>query len=793
MTDPHPLPPTDSPSPQEMVARLRADQRRRWTGGERVLAETYRDRLPTLGANREAFLELVISEWLLREELGETPLLDEYVRRFPEFEHELRRQLEMHRAGGKPVVTAAPPPARPDEPEAVGRYRLQTKVGAGAFGTVYRAHDPELDRDVALKLLKPSALGSVKAVERFRREARAAARMLHPNIVPVHDAGQHGAQFYIASAFIAGQPLADLIPEGGMEPGRAVRLVLQLLDALAYAHSQNVLHRDVKPGNILVDDREHVYLTDFGLAGWVEPEQTRVTQLGAVIGTPSYMAPEQAAGDTANVGPAADAYSAGVVLYELLTGQVPFSGPIAVVLHNVLNTEPEPISSMRPGIDPKLEAICAKAMAKRSAERYPDAAAFAAAARQWQDRPSTLVAAPAPGPVREALPSTPTVSYQPGVAVAETVDAGSITYLGPRASPTTLDVRHRNRLRWGLVAVGVVGLLALAAGVIVVGIPRDTGPVRPDAERRTDPELPWSPGPTRVLPVPGPERWVAASTAVSPDGTRVVAGCGDGGVRVWDLRTGKMEWTLSGHPETVWAVAVSPDGRYALSGGQHHGAGRDYAIRLWDLTTGREVRQLVGHTGIVSGVAFVDNRRAVSSSWDAAVRVWDVETGKELGSWKQDVAILGIVPVPDGKQAVLARHDGVVRVISLANGEQVKHLGKHDGLAEGLAISPDGSLAASGGEDETILVWDLRQGEQVCQLRGHESLVRSLAFLPDGRRLLSASHDKTVRLWDVSRREEVMRFEEHQDRVSAVSVSPAGDFAVSGGFDGNVRVWNLPK
>src|SRR5262249_18724128 len=155
-------------------------------------------------------------------------------------------------------------------------------IGAGAFGTVYRAHDPQLDREVALKLLKPSALGSATAVERFRREAKAAARMLHPNIVPVHDAGQHGSQSYIASAFIAGRPLSDLTPKGGMDPGRAVRLVLQLLDALTYAHGQSVLHRDVKPGNILVTDRDHLYLTDFGVAGWVDPEKTRVTQLGTV-------------------------------------------------------------------------------------------------------------------------------------------------------------------------------------------------------------------------------------------------------------------------------------------------------------------------------------------------------------------------------------------------------------------------------------------------------------------------------------------------------------------------------
>ena len=324
------------------------------------------------------------------------------------------RQIKCKKCGTSFTATStidgtapSPSPKGSVLPKSIGRYQVRSKLGSGAFGTVYRAYDTQLDREVALKLLKPETLSSPQAVERFQREARAAARLTHPHIVPVFDAGKQGNSHFIASAFIPGRTLADAIPKSGMPARQAVALVIQLADALDYAHEQRVLHRDVKPCNIMLDARDHLYLMDFGLAGWLGDERTRLTCEGALMGTPAFMAPEQASGDLKQIGPAVDQYSAGVVLYQLLTGRLPFEGPVAVVIYHVLNTVPPPPSQHRTDLDPRLAAICLKAMAKRPGDRYPGAAAFAAALREWLGVAPAPSAGPrpAPDPLAATLPT----------------------------------------------------------------------------------------------------------------------------------------------------------------------------------------------------------------------------------------------------------------------------------------------------------------------------------------------------------------------------------------------------
>ncbi|MBT6485303.1 MAG: protein kinase [Planctomycetaceae bacterium] len=265
----------------------------------------------------------------------------------------------------------------------LGRFQIKSRLGAGAFGEVFRAHDPQLDRDIALKVPHAAVLQNAKVAKRFLIEARATARLTHPNIVPVFDAGQDAGHHYIASAFIEGKTLDDALTET-FDFRKAARIVMKLAGALAYAHEQGIVHRDIKPANIMLDEKGEPHLMDFGLAR-LETGTENLTHDGAILGTPAYMPPEQAAGDLEKVSAASDQYSLGVTLYEILCGERPFSGPPEIVIFNVINQEPPSPRSIKESIPRDLETICMKAMAKEQSARYENGNALAEDLRRWLD------------------------------------------------------------------------------------------------------------------------------------------------------------------------------------------------------------------------------------------------------------------------------------------------------------------------------------------------------------------------------------------------------------------------
>lgn len=265
------------------------------------------------------------------------------------------------------------------------RFRILGVLGEGAKATVYRAHDPLLDRDVALKVPRPGTVKTPKAAARFLAEAKALARLRHPRIVPVFEAGQAGGVSYIALALVEGQTLADVLADGAVEPRRGADIVRGLAEALAYAHSQGVVHRDVKPANIRVDAQGDVYLMDFGIAYLPDSGEMPVPP-GVILGTPAYVAPEQAKGGQPDVLPASDQYSLGAVLYELLCGRPPFSGPPSYVLFHTIHQEPPSPRTIDSQIPRALASICLKALAKQPEDRYASCQEFADDLRRWLNR-----------------------------------------------------------------------------------------------------------------------------------------------------------------------------------------------------------------------------------------------------------------------------------------------------------------------------------------------------------------------------------------------------------------------
>jgi serine/threonine protein kinase len=276
-------------------------------------------------------------------------------------------------------------------PRPFGEYELLAEIARGGMGVVYKARQKGLDRLVALKMILTGPHAATRTdLERFVREARAAAALDHPNIVPVYDNGVQDGHAFFTMALIDGTSLQQRVQkEGPPEPREAVRLMRAVADALAYAHGQGILHRDLKPHNILVDRQGRPRVADFGLARRTQEAQG-LTRTGDVLGTPHYMAPEQARGQVALLGPPADVYGLGGILYYLLTGRPPFTGETAVsILCSVMEQAPRPPREIRGEVPPELEAICLKCLEKDLANRYPSAAALSEALAEWEARQGT--------------------------------------------------------------------------------------------------------------------------------------------------------------------------------------------------------------------------------------------------------------------------------------------------------------------------------------------------------------------------------------------------------------------
>jgi hypothetical protein len=287
------------------------------------------------------------------------------------------------RSTDKPSIpTAAYIDVSAEMPTAVGRFELRRILGSGAFGKVYRAFDPQLGREVALKLPLEDSVKTDDERRQFLKEARSAATINHPNVCQIHEVGEHGGRPYIVMALVPGQSLADLLKsrKKPFPEKQSALIVRKIASALAAAHSKGIVHRDLKPANVMFDqERKDIVVMDFGLARGPRLTDARATQSGVIKGTPAYMSPEQARGESKAVGPAADVFSLGIILYELLTGTKPYQGTALEVIGQILHVDPEAPSKRRPDIDPRLEAICLKAMAKDPAARFASMKEFATA------------------------------------------------------------------------------------------------------------------------------------------------------------------------------------------------------------------------------------------------------------------------------------------------------------------------------------------------------------------------------------------------------------------------------
>ncbi len=398
---------------ETLVQMACVDMERSWQSGTPRHVEDYLARIPDLGAAKQVVTPLILGEYEARRMSNEPLAMDEIERRFPGHVERARALIDQacdsraaaadsdaprnpgrhtqasidtsrigdQRDTGR--MSAADPASLPSE---FGRYRILRQLGAGAMGAVYLAHDSQLDRKVALKT--PSLQdrnAPEEMIERFYREARSAATLRHANICPVYDVGQIDGTHYIAMAYIDGRPLSDFTQrENSVPPRAAASIARKLALALDEAHRHGVIHRDLKPANIMIDLRREPVVMDFGLARRsAAAEQAQITQSGMILGTPAYMSTEQLEGNPDRIGPASDQYSLGVILYEMLAGQLPFRGSMTAVVAQIMTESPQPPSELRDGIDRELEAICLKMMAKSASDRYETMKGVADALTTW--------------------------------------------------------------------------------------------------------------------------------------------------------------------------------------------------------------------------------------------------------------------------------------------------------------------------------------------------------------------------------------------------------------------------
>lgn len=420
-------------SAAELGAVLRVDQRLRWRRGERRPAEAYLDQFPEARAAPDQAVDLIFNEFLLREQLNERPDPEEYLCRFPAHASVLKAQIELHQAfnsvasaaglEGYVVRLSAPTEPAADTgrkagadpapwplPRDFGRYRVEALLGRGGMATVYLAEDRELSRPVALKVPHFGATAEAALVERFAREAGIAATFNHPHLCPVYDVGQSEGVHYLTMPVIRGEPLSARLQREGRLPQRlAAQLAFLIARAVHVAHAAGVIHRDLKPSNVMLTEDGAPIVMDFGLARHVTTRDVRLTASGVLVGTPAYMAPEQIGAEASSLNPACDVYSLGVMLYEMLTGRLPFRGAIHEVLKQVLVQEPEPPSRLQADLDPRLEAICLKAMSKNPRDRFASVDALAGALDAYllapDGVPGRTEQLPRPAPTRTGLHS----------------------------------------------------------------------------------------------------------------------------------------------------------------------------------------------------------------------------------------------------------------------------------------------------------------------------------------------------------------------------------------------------
>ncbi len=772
----------------------------------------------------------------------------------------------------------------------IGPYKLLQQIGEGGMGAVFMAEQNRpVQRKVALKLIKPG-MDSRQIIARFEAERQALAMMDHVNIARVLDAGATDTgRPYFVMELVHGVPITKYCDDNRLTPRERLELFVPVCQAIQHAHQKGIIHRDVKPSNVMItlyDGKPAPKVIDFGVAKATEQkltERTLFTQYGAMVGTLEYMSPEQAEMSALGVDTRCDIYSLGVLLYELLTGSTPltrkrFKDAAYGEILRIIKEEEPPKPSTRISTlgqaaatvsanrrsDPKklgqivrgeLDWIVMKCLEKDRNRRYDTANGLAADVQRYLGDEPVQACPPSAWyrfrkfarRNRAALATTAAVALAMLGAVAILATSTILIAGEKRATENALNAatHAKGELQDTLESArrdAYFHRIALAHGELSVNNPRRALELLGECpEDLRQWEWDYLMRLCRVEPVVLQDTTGVNSIAFSPDGEFLASAGGDGKVKVWNSKTGKVVQTLPAHTGFASSVAFHPDGKHLASVGVDkqvkvwdwttgdqvfaapcdgvHAVGTAYAaafsplddrqlaagsdgdVKVWDWRNGQLLRTFAGHERHRISVAFSrDGRRLASGNWVGSVKLWDAEAGGEpLCTFPETRAALHPVSAlafnQDGERLATASFGRRLDLWDTTTGGRVCTIPQPGALVQCVAFSPDGRRLASAGEDKTVHIWDAtpgHEGREVLSLRGHTGACGCLAFSPDGRRLASASTDGTIRVWDATsdhEGQETLTLR-HSDEIWSLAVSPDGQKIVSAGWAMPPKVWD---
>jgi serine/threonine protein kinase len=843
-------------SPEARLRHACAELAQRLRAGQSADAEQYLQAFPELDPS--SAVELIYTEVVVREEMGEELRLEDWLNRFPQWGEPLGRLLRIHWAmrpqaaasAGVSVGPTAVQTARPNDGMSPHGYEIIEELGRGGMGVVYRARQTALNREVALKMILAGPYASQERRARFLNEARTVAKLDHPNIVKIFDVGSHQDYPFLALEYVAGVPLDRLLKDGPLSAVDAAWFAVLMSEAIGYAHREGVIHRDLKPSNVLL---RHIrdagaqesadspgplltysasfapVITDFGLAKDLTPEgkeapdqsTTRrfsaVTATGVLVGTPSYMAPEQTLG-TAVVGPPVDIHAVGVILYEMLTGRPPFQGStIPDTLEQIRTQEPVTPVRLQPGVPVDLATICLKCLEKEPARRYASAQDLADDLRRFL-RHEPIVAKP----VGWAERFGKWTRRNPGVAallggllLLAAVYIVTVTLLWQSAESarelTSLALQREQTARNEEVEQRKQKETELSLKNLALAELHWSRDEMSQA-RRCLGEIPIGHRDSRWRYV---DRlcnaelfaWKLRSQVVALDvsSTNLLAAIvHSGSTYVWDLRdktqilyTNQIEPTqraanLCFRPgETVLTTVVCFAMDFATKRPAY------LAINNWNLASKTSGKGGKMSDSYLLPVLSADGRHlAVSPSGSRALHLWDEANPGKMTEIAAPFSVFSMAFSPDAAELATADGDGHLRIWDAKTGKLARKFGPISTRYSVVSYDPSGKHLAVGTYNEyqppgLIEVRESAQGNLVLTLRGHAGRITVICFSADGRRLATASEDRTVIVWDLEKKDRFLTLRGHTQAVNCLAFSQDGKQLFSGGNDHFVRVWDL--